>query len=82
MLGAILPLTLVDGSISPVHFTITVSFVFDILAIVVVSALPLEPALTVFLVIEVVSDVLVAAGTQLVLLPLALTVLHGLLEIA
>jgi hypothetical protein len=59
VLSAVFPLTIIDSSISPVHFTVTMSLVVEVVSFVPVATLPVELTEAVFLVIEVLSDILI-----------------------
>jgi hypothetical protein len=81
VLAALLPLSLVDCPICPIHFSIAVSFVFGIIALVHVSTLPSENSITV-LFVHIVLTFVVVAVRLCTLTPLAFSMLQPGLKVS
>ena len=81
MLDTVLPLTLVDGAIDPIHLTITMAFVPPISTHISIATLPVKLALTMLLVLKVVSGILIAIDLPVIFLPFPLALLHTIAEL-
>ena len=85
MLDALVPHAHVSAFISPLHNTVTVAFIFFIVAFITVARFPLEHAMPVLLVILVHAIVGVALRVAeligLLLLPLAMAMLETVPEL-
>lgn len=81
MLAPLFPLALVNSSVSPVHLSVALSLVLDIVALIHIAALPGEDPITMLLVHEVLALILVASSS-IVFSPLSLPLFESVLEIA
>jgi len=81
VLNATDPLAFVAGTISPLHFSVAVTFVILVTAVVNVAGLPSESADAALLVVCIVSLKLVAEGGLCLFPPLASAVLHATLKL-
>ncbi len=82
MLNSLAPNPLVDAAVDPVHLSVAVALVITIVTLVQISTGPLEDTITVLLVHVVVTLVRVYLPVWHRFLPLALPMLHSILEIA
>ena len=80
MLHTLLPITLVNCSILPKHFSVTVSFVKHVAAAVAIPTFPFELTMPMLFVVVVLPGVLVADWICLFFFPAAFSMLHSLLE--
>jgi len=82
MLDTLLPLALIYGAICPEHFSITISFIVNIVALVDIAALPIEHTVAVFTVLRVLTIVLVARSDINLFFPLAFAMFEAFFEFA
>jgi hypothetical protein len=76
------PFSFVDRGVNPVHLTVTLSIVVDVVSVVDVSALPGKVSDAILFIELVVAFKLVALDYVFSLAPLPVAVLHALLELA
>ena len=79
VLDTLLPLSYVLGAVGPVHFSLSLSFIVDIVSYIDISTLPCEIAVTIFLIKHVHSFKSVTVST-LFLLPISFTVFMAFFE--
>ena len=80
MLDSFAPLAFVHRSVHPIHFSVPISLVVLVSALVFIPTCPLEHSLSVLFIVLVLTFVLVAVGL-LTLLPLALAMLKPSFEL-
>lgn len=81
MLQTIIPISSVDGSVVPVHLTITALYIVDVMTFVLTASAPAELTISVFLVILVAALILITVFVS-TLLPLTLSILLAIVELA
>jgi hypothetical protein len=81
VLNASTPLSLINASICPLHFSIAISFIVFIFTLVDITTGPSEDTIALFLVLTIIAFVLVTLGTFLAL-PAAFAVLQAALKLA
>lgn len=82
VLNTMLPLSLVAAAISPVHLSVSVSFIVFVAAFVHVSTFPGESPKSVFLIVDVLSFIVVAVGRIRTFFPFTMSVFHSVFELA
>lgn len=81
MLQTLVPIPAVYGTVLPVHLTVALLDVIDIVALVMAASVPLELSVAVLLVVLVATLVLIAVLVA-ALLPLSLSILLAIIELA
>jgi hypothetical protein len=80
MLHSLIPIPFIYWSVNPIHFSITMFFIFKILSYIIIPSFPIKLPLTMFFIIHILSLILIWFRIFFFFLPFTFTVFHSLFE--